>query len=270
MTRRVWASASPRFGSGGDCVGGDGCEGCVGCVSIRRLSSGSSGSNGGVREGADPVALWRSYSRDDGVKGGSIAPATAAAASTEQKAKTPTATVSPTARFYDYWRHCNFRPASTVRSATKNMADDILSTAGEDNGNITVPAPLDPATSARAAPLTPATKRSRGLPAGQDGELVAGGGDGGAGNVESASAAAAEARKDRKDRAEAGAKARTACAAAAVAERRTEDAKLRLGELRSRPDNRQEDCFTALVAPCAREGAEGGASGILCLSRRFL
>ncbi|CAN0446082.1 unnamed protein product, partial [Ectocarpus sp. 8 AP-2014] len=263
LTRRVWASASPSFGSGGGgCVGGDGCEGCVGCVSIRRLSSGSSGSNGGVREGADPVALWRSYSRDDGVKGGSISPATAAAASTEQKAKTPATTVSPIARFHDYWRHCNFRPASAVRSATKDMADDILSTAGEDKGKITVPAPLDPVTSARAAPRTPATKRSRGPPAGQDGELVAGGGSGGAGNVESESAAgaAAEAREDRKDRAEAGAKARTAFAAAAVAERRTEDAKLRLGELRSRPDNRQEesrsDCFTALVAPrCADCGA---------------
>ncbi|CAN0466309.1 unnamed protein product, partial [Ectocarpus sp. 12 AP-2014] len=262
LTRRVWASASPRFGSVGDCVGGEGCEGCVGCVSIRRLSSGSSGSNGGVTEGADPVALWRSYGRDDGVKGGSIARATAAAAGTEQKAKTPATTVSPTARFYDYWRHCNFRPASTVRSATKDMADDILSTAGEDDGKITVPAPLDPVTSARAAPLTPATKRSRGLPAGQDGELVAGSGNGGPGNVESksAAAAAAKAREDRKDRAEAGAKARTAFAAAAVAERRTEDAKLRLGELRSRPDNRQEearsDCLTAFVAPrCADCGA---------------
>ncbi|CAB1105593.1 unnamed protein product [Ectocarpus sp. CCAP 1310/34] len=269
LTRRVWASTSSRFGSSGSCGGGEDCEGCVGCVSIRRLSTGSSGSNGGVREGADPVALWRSYGRDDDVKGGSIARATAAEASAEQKAKAPATTVSPTARFYDYWRHCNFRAASTVRSATKNMADDILSTAGEDNEKIAVPAPLDPVTSARAAPLIPATKRSRGLPAGQDGELVAGGGNDGAGNVESesAAAAAAEAREDRKDRAEAGAKARTAFAAAAVAERRTEDAKLRLGELRSRPDNRQEearsDCFTALVAPCAWEGAEGGgASGI--------
>ncbi|CAN0235566.1 unnamed protein product, partial [Ectocarpus sp. 13 AM-2016] len=257
LTRRVWASASPRFGSVGGCVGGEGCEGCVGCVSIRRLSSGSSGSNGGVTEGADPVALWRSYGRDDGVKGGSIARATAAAAGTEQRAKTPATTVSPTARFYDYWRHCNFRPASTVRSATKDMADDILSTAGEDDGKITVPAPLDPVTSARAAPLTPATKRSRGLPAGQGGGLVAGGGDGGPGNVESesAAAAAAKAREDRKDRAEAGAKARTAFAAAAAAERRTEDAKLRLGEL-----SRCADCG----APCA-DWASVAHGSFVCL-----
>lgn len=275
LTRRVWTSASPKFGSGGGCVGGEGCDGCVGCIGIRRLSSGSNGSNGVVIERSDPVALWRSDSRDDGDKGGSPVPATAGA-STEQKNKTRTTTVSPTARFYDYWSYCNFRQAAMVRSATKDMANDILSTAGEDDEKITVPAPLDPLTSARAARLTPATKRSRGLTEGQDGELAAGGGGGGsdegAGNVES-EGAAAEAREDRQGRAEAGAKARTAFAAAAVAERRTEDVKLRLGELRSRPENRQDarsGCFAALVAPCAREGKEGRVSGISCLSRRFL
>ncbi|CAM9647340.1 unnamed protein product, partial [Ectocarpus fasciculatus] len=251
LTRRVWASASPRFGSGGgSCVGGDGCDGCVSCVSIRRLSSGSYGSNSGIRERSDPVAIWRSDSRDDGDKGrNNIAPATTvAAASPEQKkdkTTTPTVTtVSPTARFYDYWRYCNFRPASMVRAATKDMANDILSTGGEDDEKITVPAPLDPVTSARAARQTPATKRSRGPPAGKDRGLACGesggggGGGGGVGNVENESAAA-ETREDRKGRAEAGAKARTAIAAAAVAERRTEDVKLRLGELRSRPENRQ-------------------------------
>lgn len=110
--------------------------------------------------------------------------------------------------FYEYWSYYNSHPASIVRSATSEMADDILSSADGGNG-ITAPLP----STTRTQPLATAEGATTGA-------------------SESAAVNASE-----KARA-AGEAARASRAVAVAKERWAKEAKLRLQELRKHSGNR--------------------------------
>lgn len=113
-------------------------------------------------------------------------------------------------RFYEHWSYYNSRPASIVRSATSDMADDILSPAHNDD--ITAPIPSSATTTTRAAQPT-ASKGTTGAR-----EIAA------VNASESARAAGQAARASR--------------ALAVAKERWAKEAKFRLQELRKHSGNR--------------------------------
>lgn len=108
--------------------------------------------------------------------------------------------------WYEFWSYYNSRPSSVVRSATSEMAHDILSPA--DDGDITAPIPSTTATTTREQPTTGET----------EGAVV---------NVNASKRAQA-----------AGQAARAARAVAVAEERWAKEAKLRLQELRKHSGNR--------------------------------
>lgn len=110
--------------------------------------------------------------------------------------------------FYEYWSYYNSHPASIVRSATSEMADDILSSADGGDG-ITAPLP----STTRTQPLATAEGATTGA-------------------SESAAVNASEQARA------AGEAARASRAVAVAKERWAKEAKLRLQELRKHSGNR--------------------------------
>lgn len=126
--------------------------------------------------------------------------------------------------FYEYWSYYNSRPASIVRSATSEMADDILSS-GDDDG-ITAPIPSTAATTTTTTAAATAATATRAQPTTTEGAR----GAKGAGE----SAAVNESKRTRA----AGEAARAFRAVAVAEERWAKEAKLRLQELRNHSGNR--------------------------------
>eukprot|EP00752_Nemacystus_decipiens_P004437 g4050.t1 len=137
-------------------------------------------------------------------------------------------------RFYEFWSYYNSRPASIVRSATSEMADDILSSADDDG--ITAPLPSTTAATTRAEPPTTTKRTTTGA---SEGAVV---------NASKRARAAGEA-------------ARASRAAAVAKERWAKEVKLRLQELRKHSGNsRCADCG----APCA-DWASVAHGSFVCL-----
>eukprot|EP00903_Cladosiphon_okamuranus_P017109 g15763.t1 len=137
--------------------------------------------------------------------------------------------------FYEYWSYYNYRPASVVRSATSEMANDILSPA--DDGEITAPIPSATVTTKRERPTTTA-------------------------ETTGASESAGVSMNARKRAQVAGQAARTARAIAVAEERWAKEAKHRVQELRKHSGNsRCADCG----APCA-DWASVAHGSFVCLS----
>ncbi|CAM9975569.1 unnamed protein product, partial [Hapterophycus canaliculatus] len=190
---------------------------------------GGGGSDSGSISSSSSSTSSTSSSSTDGSSGSDAAAATAPNSKTRSGDGGRRKRRSSSASFYDYWSFYNSHPASVIRSGTKEMVDDILSSASDDC-TVSAPAPSPLVTIPSRQTLTKDTSRG-GSTAARSGASITGGGI-----------------SDEDIRAQ-GAQtlAKTGGVVTATA-RRAKDSKLRLEELRKHSENgRCADCS----APCA-------------------